>query len=277
MNVRIIPRLDIKGQNLVKGIQFEGLRIIGKPEKFASSYYKLGADELIYMDIVASLYGRNNLLDIVSRTSKDIFIPLTVGGGLRSIDDISNVLNAGADKVALNTAVIKNPNLIKKASRKFGSSTIIVSIEAKKINDNYEAYIDNGREKTGVNAIDWAIEAEKLGAGEIMITCVDRDGTGKGFDTNLSNTISKLLSIPLICGGGAGSVMHVKELIKLSSPNAVCIGSLFHYESMTKKKKDESAFTNPLLMQRGFTNISPISIKDLKTQLIAEKIKVRSV
>ena len=146
MNIRIIPKLEIKGPNLVKGIQFEGLRIMGKPEKFAKLYYDNGADELIYMDIVASLYGRNSLLDIISKTAKQIFIPLTVGGGIRNIEDIRNVLNAGADKVALNTACIKNPELIREASEKFGSSTIVISIEAKKKSEHYEAYYDNGRE-----------------------------------------------------------------------------------------------------------------------------------
>src|SRR5574341_1652307 len=169
VNGRIIPRLDIKGPNLVKGIHLEGLRVLGKPDRFARCYYEHGADELLYMDVVASLYGRNSLLEIVARTSKEIFIPLTVGGGLRTLDDIKEALRAGADKVSLNTAAIGNPELVREASRRFGSSTIVVSIEAvKKPDGSYEAYTDNGRERTGVDALQWAVQAAELGAGEIL-------------------------------------------------------------------------------------------------------------
>ena len=166
MNVRLIPRLDIKGPNLVKGIHLEGLRVLGKPERFARWYYEQGADELLYMDVVASLYQRNSLLDIVRRTSREIFIPLTVGGGLRTLDDIREVLRAGADKVALNTAAINRPELVREAAECFGSSTIVVSIEAiRKPDGRYEAYTDNGREKTGVDVFEWAVRAAELGAG----------------------------------------------------------------------------------------------------------------
>ena len=183
MTVRIIPRLDIKGPNLVKGIHLEGLRVLGKPERYARHYYEQGADELLYMDVVASLYQRNSLLDIVTRTAREIFIPLTVGGGLRTIDDIRTVLRAGADKVSLNTAAIRDPGLIREAALRFGSSTITVSIEAiRKPDGSYEAYTDNGRERTGVDAFDWAIRAAELGAGELIVTSIDREGTGKGFD-----------------------------------------------------------------------------------------------
>jgi cyclase len=169
MNVRIIPRLDIKGPNLVKGIHLEGLRVLGKPERFARHYYENGADELLYMDVVASLYQRNNLLDIVTRTSREIFIPLTVGGGIRTLDDINQVLRAGADKVSLNTAAVANPSFIKEAAQRFGSSTIVVSIEAiRQYDGHYEAYTDNGRESTGLDAIEWAKRVVDLGAGEIF-------------------------------------------------------------------------------------------------------------
>ncbi len=177
--VRVIPRLDIKGPNLVKGIHLEGLRVLGKPEDFAQYYYEQGADELLFMDVVASLYERNSLHDIISQTAKKIFIPLTVGGGLRTIEDIKNVLRAGADKVSLNTAAIKNPQIIRDASRKFGSSTIVVAIEAiKEADGTYRAYTDNGREHTGVEVVSWAKQVEELGAGEIIITSVDKEGTG---------------------------------------------------------------------------------------------------
>ncbi|MBX9853403.1 MAG: imidazole glycerol phosphate synthase cyclase subunit, partial [Cytophagaceae bacterium] len=167
--VRIIPRLDIKGPNLVKGIHLEGLRVLGNPEYFAKYYYECGADELFYQDIVASLYGRNNLSNIIARTAKEIFIPLTVGGGIRTIEDITTVLRAGADKVSINTAAIKRPELIQEAAEKFGSSTIVVAIEAIKGTDGkYYAYTDNGREYTGIEVAEWARKVEKLGAGEIL-------------------------------------------------------------------------------------------------------------
>src|SRR3990167_373236 len=199
-NIRIIPRLDIKGPNLVKGIHLEGLRVLGKPEQYARHYYEAGADELAYMDVVASLYNRNSLHDIISRTAKEIFIPLMVGGGLRTIDDIRMVLRAGADKVSLNTAAIHNPQIIKEAANKFGSSTIVVTIEAIKERDGrYLAYTDNGRQFTGV---------EVLGAGEIIITSVDREGTGEGFDLELTRAISEAVSIPVIAHGGGGKIEH---------------------------------------------------------------------
>ena len=212
--IRIIPRLDIKGPNLVKGIHLEGLRVLGKPEDFSKLYYEQGADELIYQDTVASLYQRNSLTDIISKTAKNIFIPITVSGGLRTLDDINKVLRAGADKVAINTAAIKNPNFITEASRAFGSSTIVISIEAKqKLDGSYEAYVDNGRERTGVEVFNWAKRAEELGAGEIMITSIDREGTGKGFDLELTKRVSESVSIPVIACGGPGSVNDVVQVI----------------------------------------------------------------
>ncbi len=229
--VRIIPRLDIKGPSLVKGIHLEGLRVLGKPEDFAKFYYESGADELIFMDVVASLYERNSLHDVVSRTAREIFIPLTVGGGLRTIEDIKEVLRAGADKVALNTAAIKNPQIIKEASKKFGSSTITVAIEAIRQSDGrYLAYTDNGREHTGVDAIEWAAKVEELGAGEIVITSVDREGTGEGYDIELTRLVSSKVSIPVIVHGGPGKKEQVAEVIKTCDVDAVAVSSLFHYD-----------------------------------------------
>src|SRR3989338_7010492 len=190
-NIRIIPRLDVKGPNLVKGIHLEGLRVLGRPEEFAAQYYLEGADELMYMDVVASLYNRNSLHDIIAKAAKKIFIPLTVGGGLRTIEDIRGVLRAGADKVSLNTAAIKNPEIISEASRKFGSSTIVISIEAIRQPDGrYLAYTDNGREYTGVEVLEWAKRVETLGAGEIMLTSVDKEGTGSGYDIELTRMVA---------------------------------------------------------------------------------------
>ena len=212
--IRIIPRLDIKGPNLVKGIHLEGLRVLGKPSDFAKYYYENGADELMLMDVVASLYGRNSLHDIISETAKNNFIPITVGGGIRSVKDIKNILRAGADKVCLNTAAIKNPEFIKKASREFGSSTILVSIEAIKDNDKYQAFTDNGREYTGLDVFEWAQRIDELGAGELVITSVDKEGTGKGFDIELISKINNLVSIPVIAHGGAGKKEDVIDLVK---------------------------------------------------------------
>jgi cyclase len=179
----------------VKGIHIEGLRVLGKPERFAQYYYETGADELIYMDVVASLYGRNSLLDIIERTSKKIFIPLTVGGGLRTIEDIREVLRAGADKVSLNTAAIQRPELIREASKRFGSSTFVVSIEAiKKLDGSYEAYTDNGRQETGVDPFEWGVQVAEMGAGEIMLTSINQEGTGGGYDIELTRKIVEVLS-----------------------------------------------------------------------------------
>ena len=230
MTVRIIPRLDVKGPNLVKGIHLEGLRVLGKPESFARFYYEQGADELIYMDVVASLYQRNNLLDIVTKTAHETFIPLTVGGGLRTMDDIRQVLNAGADKVSLNTAVIQDPGLIERAAHRFGSSTIVISIEAiRKPEGGYEAYTDNGRERTGVDALEWARRAAELGAGELLVTSIDQEGTGKGFDLELTREIARSVSIPVIACGGGGQLSHVRDVVAEGGADAVALASILHY------------------------------------------------
>ncbi len=229
--VRVIPRLDIKGPNLVKGINLEGLRVLGKPELFAKQYYEDGADELIYMDVVASLYGRNSLLDIVSRTSGEIFIPLTVGGGLRSLQDIEAALKAGADKVALNTAAVLRPELISEAAARFGSSTIVLSIEAKERTAHHcEAYMDNGREPSGLDVVEWACRGAELGAGEIMLTSVDQEGSGRGFQLELTRQVSDAVSVQVIASGGAGSPADVCDAVREGRADAVAIASLLHYD-----------------------------------------------
>jgi cyclase len=277
--VRIIPRLDIKGPNLVKGIHLEGLRVLGKPADFAKYYYEEGADELMFMDVVASLYERNSLHDIISETAKKIFIPITVGGGLRSISDIKEVLRVGADKVCLNTAVIKNPNLIKDASRMFGSSTIVVAIEAIKEPDGrYLAYTDNGREYTGVDVIEWAQQVDELGAGEIVITSVDREGTGQGFDLELVSKISNLISIPIIAHGGAGKQDDVVDLLKQGNVSSAMISSMFHYQFIKEnesKASDLEGNVEFLNQKRNFHTFEPCRIKDLKKRLIDNKIECR--
>ncbi len=279
-NVRIIPRLDIKGPNLVKGIHLEGLRVLGKPENFAKYYYEHGADELIFQDVVASLYERNSLHEIISRTAKNMFIPLTVGGGLRNIEDIKQVLRSGADKVSLNTAVIRDPNFIKEASHKFGSSTIVVAIEAIKQPDGrYFAFIDNGREETGIEIVNWAKRVEELGAGEIMISSVDKEGTGEGFDIELIKKISTAVCIPVIAHGGASDLNNIKHAIMDGGANALAIASIFHYAALTKvlageQNKEEGNLT---FLQSGkkFEIIEPSDIKQVKDFLKNNNIPCR--
>ena len=235
-NIRIIGRLDVKGPNLVKGIKLEGLRAFGEPYFFAKNYYDNNIDEIFYQDVVASLYGRNNLFEIVEKTTKNIFIPVTVSGGLRSIDDFTKALESGADKVAFNTAAIRNPELINKAAEKFGSSTIIVSIEVIKYKNEYYAYTDNGREFTGKKVIDWSKEIQERGAGEILLTSVDRDGTGEGFDLELIKKVSEKISIPLIAHGGASKKEHLEKAI-ISGANAIALASMLHYNTILNLNK----------------------------------------
>ena len=280
MNVRVIARLDIKGPNLVKGIHLEGLRVLGKPERFARAYYEQGADELLYMDVVASLYGRNSLLDIVERTSREIFIPLTVGGGLRTLEDIRTALRAGADKVSLNTAAIQRPELIREASLRFGSSTIVVSIEAiRRPDGGYEAYTDNGRQRTGRDAYEWALQAGELGAGELIVTSIDREGTGKGFDIELTRRIAESVSIPVIACGGAGTVKHVSEVFKEGKADAVCLASILHYD-LVQSAQDHGDFSSEgnvefLRSGRSFSKIQGIPLPQIKAHLRESGIPCR--
>jgi imidazole glycerol-phosphate synthase subunit HisF len=273
MNIRIIPRLDIKGPNLVKGIHFEGLRVLGKPENFARYYYENGADELIYMDAVASLYGRNSLLEIIKKTAREIFIPLTVGGGLRSIDDIRSVLRAGADKVSLNTAAITCPNLIHDASRTFGSSTIVVSIEAiRKADGSYEAYVNYGRDRTNIDVFEWAIRAVELGAGELMVTSINKEGTGEGFDLELTRRIAERVSVPVIAGGGAGKISDVYDLLIQGKAEAVALASILHYNFIRDNSvidEDYSQEGNVEFLKRGktFSKIQDATLDEIKCYL----------
>jgi cyclase len=282
MNIRIIPRLDIKGPNLVKGIHFEGLRVLGKPEWFARYYYEHGADELVYMDAVASLYGRNSLLDIVERTAREIFIPLTVGGGLRSVEDIRRVLRAGADKAAINTAAIGRPELIREAARSFGSSTILVSIEAiRKPDGTYEAYVDYGRQRTGVDAFEWAVRAADLGAGELMVTAINNEGSGKGFDLELTRRIADAVPIPVIAGGGAGKLADVHDVITRGHADAVCLASLLHYHAIQHAGSQDGDYSeegNIEFLRRGgaFSRIQAASIPKVKEFLVAHGVDCRS-
>jgi len=232
-NIRLIARLDIKGPNLIKGVQLEGLRVMGDPEEFATRYYHQGADELIYMDVVASLYGRNNLTEIVRHSAQNIFIPLTVGGGVRSTDDVNALLRAGADKVAINTAAIKRPGLIQEVARRFGSQCMVLSIEAKKVSEGkWEAYTDNGREPSGLDVVEWAMRGCELGAGEIMLTSVDQEGTRRGFDCDLVRSVATAVPIPVIASGGMGMTEHMVEVVKAGCADAVAMADILHYKRM---------------------------------------------
>jgi imidazole glycerol-phosphate synthase subunit HisF len=229
-NVRLIARLDIKGPNLIKGVHLEGLRVIGDPQHYAKRYYEAGIDELIYMDTVASLYGRNNLTEIVRSAARDVFVPMTVGGGVRSVADAKTLLRAGADKVAVNTAAVRRPELVTEIAHHFGSQCMVLSIEAKRTAPGrWEAYTDNGREKTGLDVADWVRRGVDLGAGEILLTSVDQEGTRKGFDIELLRTVSGLVQVPVIASGGMGKPEHVVDVVRLGSADAVAIADAFHY------------------------------------------------
>ncbi len=280
--IRIISRLDIKGPNLVKGIHLEGLRVMGKPELFARHYYEDGADELIFQDSVASLYERNSLSSIITRTAEEIFIPLTVGGGLRSIEDINNALRAGADKVSINTAAVKNPDFIKEAAQKFGSSTIVVAIEAiKEKNGKYLAYIDNGREHTGIEVVEWAQKVTALGAGEILITSVDREGTGEGFDVELTKMVADAVDVPVIAHGGAASPEDILRVIEVCGVNAVALASILHYDhirQMAEINSDDYSKEGNISFIKGggsFSKITPYSLPAIKEYLYKKNISIR--
>lgn len=244
MNIRVIPRLDIKGPNLVKGVHLEGLRVLGKPEDFAYKYFLDGADELIYVDLVASLYGRSNLKEIVSRTASNIFIPLTVGGGIRTVDDISQLLRAGADKVAINTALFDTPELITQGAQKYGSQCIVLYVEAKRMTDGkYLCMHTNARENSGREVVEWVKEAVDRGAGEILLTSEDREGTGEGYDLELIEMVNDAVGVPVIASGGAGTLDHLVQAAKVVNTGAVSASSIFHYTRL-EELKDTARFAS---------------------------------
>ncbi|QPJ64055.1 MAG: imidazole glycerol phosphate synthase subunit HisF [Candidatus Nitrohelix vancouverensis] len=294
--IRVIPRLDIKGPNLVKGIQLDGHRVLGTAEEFAKIYYQYGADELIYQDTVASLYRRNSLLEIVSKTARDIFIPLTVAGGIRSCNDIRQMLRAGADKVAINTAATENPNLLSEAARLFGSQCIVSSIEAFRLdNGKYEVWVDYGRERTNLNAIDWAAQVEDLGVGEILLTSINNDGMGVGYDLELIEKISSRASIPVIACGGAGKLDHFVDATLKAGADAVSAASIFHYHyALPKVGQKTMQFQGDRLrmgehidsgnidfLNYGYGGIrsitvDPCDIMNVKSHLKANSVNIRS-
>lgn len=233
--VRIIARLDVKDNNIVKGIQLEGLRKIGNPNEYAKKYYNQGIDEILYMDIVASLYNRNNLSDIVFHTTQDVFIPITVGGGIRSTDDVRHILKCGADKVAINTAAIKNPEIITEVARTFGSQCMVLSVEAKRTpTGGWEAYYDNGREHSGYDVIEWVRKGVQLGAGEILLTSVDKEGMQRGIDKELVDQVCKEVPVPVIVSGGVSGSSDIISAAE-SGASAIAVASILHYNKTDVK------------------------------------------
>lgn len=231
MTIRLIARLDIKGVNLIKGIHLEGLRVIGSPNESALRYYQQGADELLYMDTVASLYGRNHLGDIVRSAAENIFVPMTVGGGIRSVEDAMQILRSGADKVAVNTAAVANPQLITDIARRFGSQCMVLSVEAKQIaSGRWQVYTNNGRERSGLDVVDWVKRGVSMGAGEILLTSVDREGTRKGFDLDLVRAVSSEVSVPVIASGGMGKLEDMLNVVRNGGADAVAVADILHYK-----------------------------------------------
>ena len=227
---RVIARIDVKNEFAIKGIHLEGLRKVGDPNSLALKYYNSGIDEILFMDAVASYYDRNNLSNVISKASNDIFVPITVGGGIRKIEDIQNALNSGADKVSINTQSIKTPDFINEASKVFGSQCIVASIEAKRdYDDNWYVYFDNGREPTTKKVTDWITEVQERGAGELLLTSVDKEGTKKGMDLELVSAVDSLCDVPLIICGGVGHINHINE-IKDYRIDALSIASVLHYD-----------------------------------------------
>ncbi|MCO5141919.1 MAG: imidazole glycerol phosphate synthase cyclase subunit [Oligoflexia bacterium] len=291
--IRVVPRLDIKGSNIVKGIQFDGYRVVGLAEEVAELYYNEGADELIYQDTVASLYRRSIDLDVVKKTAKRAFIPLTVAGGLRTLEDIKSVLRSGADKVAINTAAVDQPQLIREASRVFGSQCIVASLEVfRRYDGRCEIWTDYGRQRTGIEAISWAKKMVELGAGEIMLSSINQEGTGRGYDWELTRDISTNVPVPVIACGGAGSVDDFFVVASQGGASAISASSIFHYHYAKSLDKEhlKSRYClrsgqqidtgNVDFMMEGYGGIRefqvmPASIKKVKSALLEAGMRVR--
>ena len=252
-NLRLIARLDLKGPNLIKGVNLEGVRVVGDPQVHARRYYEQGIDELLYIDAVASLYNRNSLTEIVRYTAENVFVPITVGGGVRSVDDVRELLRAGADKVAVNTAAIRRPELITEISRTFGSQCMVLSIEAKRRpgGGGWEAFTDNGREHTELDVVEWARRGTALGAGEIMVTSVDQEGTRKGFDVELVRAVADAVTVPVIASGGMGTVEHLVDVVKRGGADAVAMADVLHYNRIELPEIRRHALEQGLNVRQG--------------------------
>jgi cyclase len=244
---RIIPCLDVRDGKVVKGINFIGIKEVGDPVECAIEYDKQGADEIVFLDITATHEGRGTMLDVVRRTAKNVFVPLTVGGGIRTSEDFRDLLLAGADKVSVNSAAIRNPSIISEAASRFGNQCVVVAIDAKMTGPGkYNVYVNGGRIDTGIDAIGWAIEAEKLGAGEILLTSMDADGTKQGFDTNMLNAVCSVVNIPVIASGGCGQLSHFTELFQNTNVDAALAASIFHYGELTVEQVKTELRSNGL-------------------------------
>jgi cyclase len=242
-NVRLIARLDIKNDTLIKSIQLEGVRVVGDPNDAARNYYEEGADEILLMDAVASLYGRNHLAEVIRYSSEHVFLPITVGGGIRCLDDADSVLRSGADRVAINTAAVVRPGLITEVARKFGSQCMVLQVDAKRHETGWwEAYVDGGREPSGRDVLDWVREAVDRGVGEVLVTSVDREGTRKGFDTALVRGVAEAVPVPVIASGGMGSVAHLVEVVREGGADAVAMADILHLRGRSMREiKAEAA------------------------------------
>ena len=246
--IRLIARLDIKAPNLIKGINLEGVRVVGDPRVYAARYYQDGVDEILYMDSVATLYGRNNLSELVRRTAEEVFIPMTVGGGLRHLGDVDEMMRAGADKVSINTAAIRNPGFIREVSRRYGAQAMVLSVEAKRRKDGegWEAYVDNGREKTGLDVLDWVKQAVGYGAGEILLTSVDNEGMRRGFDVELIRAVTDMVDVPVIASGGMGRLEDALDVVEQGGADAVAMAHVLHYNLLSLRQ------TRNFLNDNGF-------------------------
>ena len=274
--IRIIPVLDIKNGLLIKGINLEGLRVLGKASNFSNHYYKNGADEICYIDNVATLYGTHNLSKFITETAKNIFIPLLVGGGIKTIKTIKNMLSAGADKICFNSAVVDNINLLKQASRIFGSANITIIIQATRINKKYYISTSNGKDLTEISPIDWAQRVQDYGAGEIIITSVNHEGLKKGFDISLTKKISEKVNIPVIAHGGAGSLKDIYDVIRYTDISGVGLGSILHYEAINYFPRLKTNIGNNHFLQQ-LTKVKKKKnlILEIKNYLKSKMIKVR--
>tara|TARA_X000000950_G_C13869146_1_gene642151 strand:+ start:117 stop:869 length:753 start_codon:yes stop_codon:yes gene_type:complete len=246
---RLIARLDIKSDKLIKGINFEGLRIIGNPYEFANKYYEDGIDEILYIDTVATLYGRNNLKHILNKTSEKLFIPVTAGGGVSNITNAQELLDNGADKIFVNSSAVREPNILRALVDKFGSANIVSSIEAKNINNEWLVYIDNGREKTNYKLEQWLEIVQDSGVGEILITSIDFDGTKKGFDINLFENIENKINVPYVISGGMGTLEHLKKIKEVCRPSGIAIGTSIHYQILKIHE------IKKIMLELGFKNV----------------------
>ena len=274
--IRIIPFLDIKNGLLIKGINLEGLRVLGKARDFSNYYYKSGADEICYIDNVATLYGTNNLSNFITDTAKDVFIPLSVGGGIRSIDDMKKMFSAGADKICINSSIIENPNLLEKAAKIFGSANITIMIQSIRVDAKYNVSKANGRDLANINPVKWAKKVENYGAGEIILTSVNNEGLKKGFDIKLTNAVSESVNIPVIAHGGAGNFKDIYEVISKTKISGVGLASILHYDALNyfpkfDPKVGNTTFLKNISKPKNRKNI----IYQLKNYLSLKGIKVR--